>query len=234
MADIKCPDCGKEQEDTNKFCRNCGANLEKAKAEQEKLDLNDSINNEEINQSKVENKKICNKCGYELGTEKFCPRCGQSTASIVPYESKDKTCPSCGNKITNEKFCPNCGHKIEETEPQQTHNVPQKYCRNCGSPIDPKAEICPKCGVRQIAIVTEKNPLLSLILSFIFPGIGQLYNNQNQKGICLIIAAIVSLALTIILIGSLLYLIVWLYSMYDAYKSAELLNKGEHLEDKLF
>ena len=31
MAIIICPDCGKEQDNLNKFCRNCGADLSKVK-----------------------------------------------------------------------------------------------------------------------------------------------------------------------------------------------------------
>lgn len=262
MAQIKCPDCGKEQEDTNKFCKNCGANLSNVKAEEVKLDLDAAPTEEKIDlntdpteekldtdasevketpKAPVENKKICSKCGHELNNEKFCPRCGQSTASIVPYEAKtesqgennDKTCPSCGTKVTTEKFCPNCGSKIEEKKPVQTQNAPQKYCRNCGNPIDPKAEICPKCGVRQLT-VAKKEPLFSLILSLIFPGLGQFYNNQAHKGIFLIIGAIVSIVLTIFVIGVLLYMLVWLYGMYDAYSTTIALNNGEYVEDKLF
>lgn len=262
MALIKCPDCGKEQEDTNKFCKNCGANLANIKAEPEaieveetkvvqdevkeaeigeeakedekpKLDLNTSTNAEETTPPKAENKKICSKCGYELKNEKFCPKCGQSTASIVPYESKEKTCPSCGTKITTEKFCPNCGCKTDGTI-KQTTNVPQKYCRNCGNPIDPKAEICPKCGVRQMAVVGEKNPVFALVLSLIFPGLGQFYNNQNKKGIILIIAFLVSWVLMFILIGFILILIVWIFGMYDAYSTAKALNNGEYVEDQFF
>lgn len=29
--------------------------------------------------------------------------------------------------------------------------APTKFCRDCGASIDARAEICPKCGVRQMA-----------------------------------------------------------------------------------
>lgn len=48
----------------------------------------------------------------------------------------------------------------------------------------------------------------------------------------LIIGAIISAILTIILIGGLLYFLIWVYGMYDAYKSAQAINNGELLEDK--
>jgi len=230
MAEIKCPDCGKEQEDTNKFCRNCGANLETVEKETEEI-KSTAIAEETI--QKTENKKICTKCGHELNNEKFCPKCGQSTASVVPFEPKEKTCPKCGYKISDEKFCPNCGNSLKE-QTSSNQEKPKKYCRNCGSQIDANAEICPKCGVRQMPAKTEKNPAIALVLSFIFPGIGQLYNSQTNKGIYLIIGYIVSWFLTLLLIGFLLALIIWLYGMYDAYTSAKAMNEGEYLEDKLF
>ena len=229
MAEIKCPDCGKEQPDTNKFCKNCGANLENIKTASEEIKIESS----EKTIPATENKKICSKCGYELKNEKFCPKCGQSTASVVPYETNEKTCPVCGHKINNGKFCPNCGKDLgSQTIGQESR--PQKYCKNCGSQIDLNAEICPKCGVRQMAAKTEKSPAIALVLSFIFPGIGQIYNDQTKKGIYLIVGYIVSWLLIVILIGALLILLIWLYGMYDAYTSAKAINEGKYLEDKLF
>lgn len=32
-----------------------------------------------------------------------------------------------------------------------SRNANEKYCSNCGSIIDARAEICPKCGVRQMS-----------------------------------------------------------------------------------
>ncbi len=265
---IKCPDCGKEQEDSHRFCKNCGANLENIKKEvpklnlstdfeKEKTDIHENIvkkieNEEEKDQIKkeiispktetiadknistqTENIKKCSKCGQELKNEKFCPKCEQSTASVVPYESKEKTCPSCGYNISTEKFCPNCGQKQGEVH-SNVHNILQKYCRNCGSQIDAKAEICPKCGVRQLAVESHKNPVVSLVLSFIFPGLGQIYNNQNHKGIYLIIGYLVSWVLTLFIIGLLLVVLIWVYGMYDAFTTAQAINRGEFVEDKLF
>ena len=81
---------------------------------------------------------------------------------------------------------------------------------------------------------TEKSPAIALVLSFIFPGIGQIYNDQTKKGIYLIVGYIVSWLLIVILIGALLILLIWLYGMYDAYTSAKAINEGKYLEDKLF
>ena len=144
-----------------------------------------------------------------------------------------KYCPNCGAEVKeNSKFCPKCGQKLD-SQAQMSRKL--TYCRNCGSQIDAEAEICPKCGVRQKnPPVQNKNPLFALILSFIFPGLGQIYNGQNRKGILLIVSYIVSFVLWVILIGMILTLLVWLYGLYDAYTTAEHINNGEFTEDKLF
>ena len=66
------------------------------------------------------------------------------------------------------------------------------------------------------------SPLLALIMSFFIPGLGQLYTGQFLKALALFLLAVVFAALSsIILIGIPLYLVVCIYSMYDAYTSAQ-------------
>lgn len=70
-----------------------------------------------------------------------------------------------------------------------------------------------------------KNPGLAAVLSFFIIGLGQIYNGQIGKGILLFGCAIVCGFLTLILIGYLLLPFLWLYGIYDAYKTADKLNK---------
>ncbi|MEA2033899.1 MAG: hypothetical protein U9N40_00160 [Euryarchaeota archaeon] len=65
------------------------------------------------------------------------------------------------------------------------------------------------------------SPVLALIMSFFIPGLGQLYTGQFLKALALFLLAVVFAALSSILIGIPLYLVVWIYSMYDAYTSAQ-------------
>jgi TM2 domain-containing membrane protein YozV len=69
------------------------------------------------------------------------------------------------------------------------------------------------------------NALLALIISFFFPGIGTVYAGNILKGIIIFIVALALGALaTIFLLGIIawvLYVIVWLYGMYDAYTTAD-------------
>ncbi len=72
--------------------------------------------------------------------------------------------------------------------------------------------------------VFYKNPGLAAVLSFFFMGLGQIYNGQLAKGIFFIIIYSLSALLMMIVIGLITTPILWIYGMYDAYKSAEKIN----------
>ncbi len=65
------------------------------------------------------------------------------------------------------------------------------------------------------------SPLLALILSFFIPGLGQFYTGQFLKAILLFVAAGILAFFWFTLIAIPLCIIVWLYSMYDAYTVAQ-------------
>ncbi len=65
------------------------------------------------------------------------------------------------------------------------------------------------------------SPLIAVILSFFIPGLGQFYTGQLLKAILLFALAVIFGGLSTILIGIPFYILVWLYSMYDAYVAAE-------------
>jgi TM2 domain-containing membrane protein YozV len=65
------------------------------------------------------------------------------------------------------------------------------------------------------------SPLIAVILSFFVPGLGQFYTGQLIKAILLFVAAVIFGLLSAILIGIPFYIIVWLYSMFDAYNAAK-------------
>lgn len=69
------------------------------------------------------------------------------------------------------------------------------------------------------------NPILALIISFFLPGIGTVYAGNVMKGIIIFVVALILGALaTVFLLGIIayiLYVIVWLYGMYDAYTTAQ-------------
>ena len=105
-----------------------------------------------------------------------------------------------------------------------------KFCSNCGAEIDARAEICPKCGVRvappPTVVAERKSEGLAAVLSFLFVGLGQIYNGQIGKGILFIVVGVVAVLSMLILIGFLLYPLFWIYNIYDAYSTAKEINAG--------
>jgi len=70
-----------------------------------------------------------------------------------------------------------------------------------------------------------KNAGLAAVLSFFYMGLGQIYNGQLAKGIVFMVAYTVSLIMIIILVGLITTPVLFVYGMYDAYKSAEKINR---------
>jgi TM2 domain-containing membrane protein YozV/ribosomal protein L40E len=139
-------------------------------------------------------------------------------------------CSKCGKENPpNALYCNNCGNPLTPL-PNETNT---KYCSNCGAQIDKNAEICPKCGVRvappPMAAAPAYRPErksagLAAVLSFLFVGLGQIYNGQIGKGIMFIILGIVFVFMMLLLIGFILYPLFWIYNIYDAYSTAERIN----------
>jgi TM2 domain-containing membrane protein YozV len=70
----------------------------------------------------------------------------------------------------------------------------------------------------------QKNPGLAAVLSFLISGVGQIYNGEIGKGILIIVVQIVNAVLMMLVIGFITWLGVWIWSIYDAYKTAERIN----------
>ncbi|WP_042662522.1 maltose:maltodextrin transporter permease [Haloferax sp. ATB1] len=116
----------------------------------------------------------------------------------------------------------------------------EAFCRDCGAVIDARAEICPECGVRQRDppkssvdsalddLLEGGNPFVAAVLSAIFPGLGQLYNRELERGLVFAVGFIVASVSVMVIIGFLLAPAVWLYAVYDAYTRAEL--RAEELQ----
>jgi TM2 domain-containing membrane protein YozV len=76
--------------------------------------------------------------------------------------------------------------------------------------------------------VERKSEGLAAVLSFLFVGLGQIYNGEIGKGIAFIVLGVVIVLLFVpILIGIPLYLIFWAYNIYDAYNTARGINAGQ-------
>jgi TM2 domain-containing membrane protein YozV len=88
----------------------------------------------------------------------------------------------------------------------------------------PPVPIPPPVTAAPLPAADVKNSALALILRFLMPGLGQIYNNQVGKGVALIVGYLVSMLLAIVLIGFVFMFAIWIYAMVDAYQTAEQLN----------
>ena len=218
---VICQECGKEVKDA-KFCSNCGATL--TKTEETEVKTDDVIESPELEVKDDVEDPI-----EENVEEKTVDE---------PIETNDvkksKFCTNCGNEIDVETaFCPVCGFNLNQKQEQQPQT---KFCQSCGEKININAEICPHCGVRVAGMAPseEKSVVLAAILSFLFPGLGHLYNGLTKKGVSFIIAYIISAVLILLVIGFVLVLIVWIWALIDSIKTTEAINRGEYVDDKLF
>jgi TM2 domain-containing membrane protein YozV len=69
-----------------------------------------------------------------------------------------------------------------------------------------------------------KNPGVAAVLSFLIPGLGQIYNGQILKGLVVVVIQAINVAFTHVLIGFVFYPIVLVYAVIDAYGTAERIN----------
>jgi len=76
----------------------------------------------------------------------------------------------------------------------ETTQHPSKFCHACGAAIDARAEICPKCGVRQAAgpgmsTATDKRILPLLLMCFFLGwlGVHRFYVGKIGTGIAIIL-----------------------------------------------
>jgi len=115
-------------------------------------------------------------------------------------------CPNCGKNTPEGKFCEQCGASVQTTQTFQQPVAQQPVAQQ------------PSQGTKQ----DKKNPILALILSLIICGVGQMYNGQLLKGVIMLVVTIIMAIATLWPIS----LIIVIYSMYDAYTTAQKINNG--------
>ncbi|MDV0447612.1 hypothetical protein MsAg5_15210 [Methanosarcinaceae archaeon Ag5] len=118
------------------------------------------------------------------------------------------------------------------------------YCSNCGNALPKNAENCPNCGAAAgptakkpfmeslkeswDTFISQKEPFAAAIFSVFMSGLGQLYNGEFAKAVCIQVAAIILSVIGIFIWPILVIdLIVWVWSVYDAYKTAEKMRNGQ-------
>lgn len=117
-------------------------------------------------------------------------------------------CTVCGAEIGNTvKFCSKCGAKVSQQKAQS-----QKKNINSVS----KGSQYRRENFNNKLYAENKNKWISLVLSLIIIGIGQFYNGDIKKGVLMFVIGLIGGVLSL---GT-IWLIVALYSAYDAYMVA--------------
>ncbi|MGH2367769.1 MAG: hypothetical protein ACRDI2_06180 [Chloroflexota bacterium] len=80
-----------------------------------------------------------------------------------------------------------------------------------------------------IVVRSGKSAGLAAILSFLWCGLGQIYNGQILKGVIFAAVYFISALLIFIVIGLVTTPILWIWGMVDAYRTAERLNEQSGL-----
>lgn len=74
-------------------------------------------------------------------------------------------------------------------------------------------------------MVEQKSAGVAAVLSALLNGLGQIYNGHILKGIMFIIIQALNGFLTAILIGYIFLPIIWIICVFDAYRSAQKINR---------
>jgi len=126
------------------------------------------------------------------------------------------------------EICPHCGKVSTEQSP--------RFCSGCGARMDGKSPAgYPGYGGYSAPVPAreQKSTLIAGACSTVLPGLGQVYNGETAKGFALFIMTCVGLTLGLVLSGipgfiaSIVGPIIWLYAIYNAYKTAGKMNTGE-------
>jgi TM2 domain-containing membrane protein YozV len=163
--------------------------------------------------------QFCSGCGKRLAIDSQNPALSSSgvhTLSCYIHASQAAigVCVSCGQAI-----CGECRVPIQG----------KNYCKRCSAELASRFSSASRSGYPQ-----QKNSGIAVVLSFFWMGLGQLYNGQIGKGVLLMILEIVILFFgfltLIVLIGFFILFagfILWVWNLYDAYNTAERINRGE-------
>ena len=151
-------------------------------------------------------------------------------------------CSSCGSQVAEGvAFCPSCGapiQKVAQAPPPQAPPAAPAYPPQpgFGAPGQYPPGYPPQPGQYPPGYAPypqygpmpgEKSPIVALILSFIFTGLGQFYNGETSKGVVFLLVAVLLWIITFLFFFTCVILIpFWIYGMYDAYTRAEHYNRS--------
>lgn len=168
-----------------------------------------------------------------VGSIAKCANCGKEICAACATDFNDAVvCRDCAVKLRRDAELP----VVKAENAPVTAPAPKGEIQPASQPTSvpvPKPSAVPSAA--PVAPAPErKEPLISLLLSIIVPGFGQLYNGEMLKGIILVVAYTASWFITLLSYRYvrvlccgfiLLPLLIILFGAYDAYSTANKLNK---------
>ena len=103
----------------------------------------------------------------------------------------------------------------------------ETVCGSCGGVLKEEDTFCERCGALDPVAGSgsgsppEKNAALAALYSFIIAGMGQVYNGHTLKGVAIFLGTLVGIVVFVIP-----GLLIWIFGVYDAYRSAKKMNAG--------
>jgi TM2 domain-containing membrane protein YozV len=158
----------------------------------------------------------------------YCSRCGAPNADVARF------CEKCGAGLAPPPGAPAGGATgaapqtaHEPLPPSGTPSPQWQAPPPQGGYYDPRVRGgaqyqpgLPVTGADGRLYASGKNPVVAVLLSFLIPGVGQFYNGDSKKGAIMLGAWFVSVILTTVAVGIVGIIVVWIWSMVDAYKVA--------------
>lgn len=181
--------------------------------------------------------KNCLKCGHvnenANGQElEACPQCGAIYSRVeaaVAKKAREKMAGMHAGAQPGAQLALNAGVGAHATE-ARTKRADEKFCSECGSAINAKAEICPRCGVRQLpppgtasafghTSANGKNKLVAGILAVLLGGIGvhKFYLGKGLQGVLYLVFCWTFIPAVLGLIEGLNYLLMSEKTFFERY-----------------
>jgi len=124
-----------------------------------------------------------------------------------------------GNKDENQERCRNCGAMLPYNEKDWPRDI-LKICPECGFSLKGSS----RWGSRKGSLRNDKkNPCLAAVLSLVWPGLGQAYNENFLKAGLVFIPEMIGFVYTPAILVSLAAMVV---GVADAYRSSKNMNIG--------
>lgn len=204
MANNFCSNCGEPTGSGANVCTNCGKPLNPPQTE--------SVTNESYKNSMVGDDNLSGSSDAQLS--------GSSNAQTADsgsteYAGGSNTQADSGNT----EYAGGSNAQADNTNNQYTGG---SSAQNAGSNQQTGNENTTRTYPNNVVTLKEINPIIPILLSFFFPGAGQVYNGKLQKGLLILITTVF-----MTLFFWPIAILIWLYNLYDAYNDSNKMKKGE-------